>query len=61
MCNEKKQTRKDAIKEKLNASKELLEENLKRGEDTLCEYIKNVINSHRANITSTDGIKQDME
>jgi hypothetical protein len=61
MCKEKKQTRKDAIKEKLSASKERLEETLKRGENTLCEYIKNVINSHMANITSTDGIKQDRE
>lgn len=61
MCKEKKQTRKDAIKEKLGASKEALEQNLKRGEETLCEYIKNVLTSHRAHITPTDGIKQDME
>ena len=61
MCKPTKQTRKEAIKEKLSASKETLENNLKRGEDTLCEYIKNVINSHRAHITPTDGIKQDME
>jgi hypothetical protein len=55
MCNDKKKSTIETVKENLSQTKEKLEKTLTRGDDTLCEYIKHIISGKNANTISSDG------
>lgn len=56
MCKDKGKVHIDTLREDLDKSKKELEQNIKRGDDTLCDFIRNVL-SRKMHLTPTDGIK----
>jgi len=56
MCNDKGKIHIDTLREDLEKSKQELDQNIKRGDETLCEYIKKAL-SRKMHLTPSDGIK----